>query len=276
TEAFGGSSSEFNVHLSESPLARVMITVRTTPGRIPEYDVRAVEARLVAAARRWEDDLEDALIESLGEARGNALFRHFGAAFPAGLPRVWMHDLGLLAVARQADVEVDTLHAVFADAFGRVFRGDIESDDFNRLVVAARLPAEEIVILRAYAKYLRQIGFPLSQGFVEATLTIHADIARQLIDLFKLRFDPTEGAAVGARTAEQVRAIEAALEAVENLSEDRILRQYLALIQATTRTNFWRRDAAGRRKSFLSFKFDPSKVPGLPEPKPMFEIFVYS
>ena len=94
--------------------------------------------------------------------------------------------------------------------------------------------------------------------------------------MFKLRFDPTEGAGVGARTADQVRAIEAALEAVENLSEDRILRQYLALIQATTRTNFWRRDAAGGRKSFLSFKFDPSKVPGLPEPKPMFEIFVYS
>src|SRR5438552_6380347 len=333
-----------------------MMTVRTTPGHIPDYDVRGLEALLVASARRWEDDLKDALIEALGEARGNALFRHFGAAFPAGyredfearaavpeiemmakltdaeplgmalyrpleampgtlrfklfhrggpvtlsdslpmlermglkvlderpyrvtpdgLPPIWMHDLGLLVSASKADVEVDTLHAVFAEAFRRVFRGEIESDDFNRLVVAARLPAEEIVILRAYAKYLRQIGFPLSQGFVEATLTIHADIARQLIDLFKLRFDPTEGAAVGARTAEQVRAIEAALEAVENLSEDRILRQYLALIQATTRTNFWRRDAAGGRKSFLSFKFDPSKVPGLPEPKPMFEIFVYS
>ncbi|TMH60726.1 MAG: NAD-glutamate dehydrogenase [Betaproteobacteria bacterium] len=356
TEAFGGSSSEFNVHLSESPLARVMITVRTTPGRIPEYDVRAVEARLVAAARRWEDDLKDALIESLGEARGNALFRHFGAAFPAGyredfearaavpdiemmarltdeeplgmalyrpleampgtlrfklfhrggpvtlsdslpmlermglrvlderpyrvspegLPPVWMHDLGLLAVARQADVEVDTLHAVFADAFGRVFRGDIESDDFNRLVVAARLPAEEIVILRAYAKYLRQIGFPLSQAFIEATLASHADIARDLVGLFKLRFDPAESPGVGVRTAEQVRGIEAALEAVENLSEDRVLRQYLALIQATTRTNFWRRDAEGRRKRFVSFKFDPWKVPGLPEPKPKFEIFVYS
>ena len=356
TQAFGGSASEFNVHLSESALARVMITVRTTPGRIPEYDVHAVEARLVAAARRWEDDLKDALIESLGEARGNALFRHFGAAFPAGyredfearaavpdiemmarltdaeplgmalyrpleampgtlrfklfhrggpvtlsdslpmlehmglkvlderpyrvtpegLPPVWMHDLGLLVFARQADVEVDTLHAVFADAFGRVFRGEIESDDFNRLVVAARLPAEEIVVLRAYAKYLRQIGFPLSQAFIETTLASHADIARALVGLFKLRFDPAESPGVGVRTAEQVRGLEAALEAVENLSEDRVLRQYLALIQATTRTNFWRRDAEGRRKRFVSFKFDPWKVPGLPEPKPKFEIFVYS
>jgi glutamate dehydrogenase len=356
TRAFAGTSSEFNVHLSESALARVMITVRTTPGRIPVYDVRALEARLVEAARRWEDDLKGALIESLGEARGNELFRQFGAAFPAGyredfkarsavpdiemmarltdveplgmslyrppeampgalrfklfhlggpvtlsdslpmlermglkvlderpyrvvpdgLPPVWMHDLGLLASAALGDAEVDALHAVFADAFGRVFRGEVENDGFNRLVVAARLPAEEIVVLRAYARYLRQIGFPLSQAFIEATLAAHAEIAGALVALFKLRFDPAEGAGVGVRTAKQVRAIEAALEAVENLSEDRVLRQYLALVQATTRTNFWRRDAAGRRKEFVSFKFDPWKVPGLPEPKPMFEIFVYS
>ena len=354
--AFGGSGSEFNVHLSESALARVMITVRTTPGHIPPYDVHAIEAELVAAARRWEDDLRDALIEGLGEARGNERLRQFGAAFPAsyredfaartavpdiemmaaltdseplgmslyrplealpgtmrfklfhrgapvtlsdslpmlenmglkvleerpyritpeGLPPVWIHDLGLVVPARQADVEVDALHAVFADAFGRVFRGEVESDDLNRLVVAARLPAEEIDVLRAYAKYLRQIGFPLSQAFIESTLAAHADLARSLVELFELRFDPTEREGVGARTAEQLRAIEARLEAVENLSEDRVLRQYLALIQATTRTNFWRRDAAGRRRSFLSIKFDPSKVPGLPEPKPMFEIFVYS
>ncbi len=333
-----------------------MIIVRTTPGQIPDFDVHALEARLATASRRWEDDLKDALIGTLGEARGNQLFQQFGAAFPAayredfaaraavpdiemmakltdaeplgvtlyrpleaapgtlrfklfhrgapvtlsdslpmlermglkvlderpyriapeGSPPVWMHDLGLLASAVDAEVEIDALHAVFEDAFGRVFRGEVENDDFNRLVVAARLPAEEIVVLRAYAKYLRQIGFPLSQAFAEATLAAHGDIARQLVDLFRLRFDPAEGVGVGARTAEQVRALEAALEAVDNLSEDRVLRQYLALIQATTRTNFWRRETGGRRKSFLSFKFDPSKVPGLPEPKPMFEIFVYS
>ena len=52
-QAFNGTSSEFNVHLSESALARIMITVRTTPGTFPTYDVRALEARLAAAARRW-------------------------------------------------------------------------------------------------------------------------------------------------------------------------------------------------------------------------------
>ncbi|HTP98516.1 MAG TPA: NAD-glutamate dehydrogenase domain-containing protein, partial [Casimicrobiaceae bacterium] len=354
--AFNGTSSEFNVSLSESVLARIHITVRTTPGAIPEFDVKEIEARLVAAARKWTDDLKAALVEALGEAKGNERFRQFGHAFPAGyreefaaraavpdiemmakltegeplamslyrpleaapgmlrfqlvhlgravtlsdsLPMlehmglrvldehphritphgmapIAMHDFGIASALTGADMEVDTLSGVFEDAFGRIFRGEVENDDFNRLVVAARIPAEEIVVLRAYAKYLRQIGFPLSQSFIEATLGQHADMARMLVELFKARFDPEAGAGAGARSAEHERALEAALENVDNLSEDRVLRQYLALIRATTRTNFWRRDASGKRRTFLSFKFDPSKVPGLPEPKPMFEIFVYS
>jgi glutamate dehydrogenase len=356
-DAFNGQGSDFNVHLSESSLARVMITVRTTPGNVPRADLRALESRLAAAARRWDDDLREALVDTLGEARGNALFRQFGGAFPTGyreefaarsavsdiemmdgltdasplamslyrqleaapnamrfklfrlggpialsdsLPMlermgmkvleerphritpegrepIWMHDLGLLlSTTADADAEIGALHALFEDAFGRVFRGEVESDDFNRLVVAARLPATEVTILRAYARYLRQIGFALSQAFIEATLVAHAGIAAQLVTLFKRRFDPGTASGEAGRDAQQVRAIEQALEMVDNLSEDRVLRQYLALIMATTRTNFWCRDTTGAPKRFLSFKFDPAKVPGMPAPAPMFEIFVYS
>jgi len=354
--AFNGSSSEFNAHLSESPLARIMITVRTTPGKIPEVDVHGLEGQLAFVSRRWNDDLKQALVEALGEARGNELFKQFGSAFPAGyredfaarsavpdiemmarltpaeplgmslyrpleaapgmlrfklfhrgapialsdslpmlehmglkvleerphriaadgLPPIWMHDLGILLPIADADVEIDALHTVFESAFGRIFRGEVENDEFNRLVVTARLAAEDIVILRACSKYLRQIGFPLSQSFIQASLAAHSDIARMLVDLFKARLDPEGGAGAEAHAADQVRGVEAALDAVENLSEDRVLRQYLALITAMTRTNFWRRDGEGRTRGFLSFKFDPAKVPGLPEPKPMFEIFVYS
>jgi glutamate dehydrogenase len=353
-KAFNGTSSEFNVQLSESALARVMVTVRTTPGTIPVYEVRELEARLATAARRWDDDLRAALIAALGEARGNVLFRQFAGALPAsyrdevaaraavpdlemmsclsadrplgmalyrpleaepgtlrfklfhlggpvtlsdslpmlermglrviderphsvsppGQPSVWLHDFGIQSPLLDADAQA--LQPVFEDAFGRIFRGEVENDEFNRLVVAARVPAAEIVILRAYAKYMRQIGFPLSQSFIETTLAANAAIARDLIELFKARFDPGQAANGDAPAAEHQSAIEAALDQVENLSEDRVLRQYLALILATTRTNFWRRDGEARRRAFVSFKFDPSKVPGLPEPRPMFEIFVYS
>ena len=355
-QAFHGTSSEFNVSLSESVLARIHITVRTTPGAIPGFDAKEIESRLVAAARRWTDDLKAALVETLGEGRGNERFRQFAHAFPAGyreefparaavpdiemmaklteseplalslyrpleaapgmlrfqivhlgrpvtlsdslpmlehmglrvidehphriaphgMPPVAMHDFGVQSALSNVDMEVETLHEVFEDAFGKIFRGEVENDDLNRLVIAARIPADEIVVLRAYAKYMRQIGFPLSQSFVESTLAAHAQVARMLVELFKTRFDPEGGAGAGSRAAEQERAIEAALDAVDNLSEDRVLRQYLALIRATMRTNWWRRDAGGKRRTFLSLKFDPSKVPGLPEPKPMFEIFVYS
>ena len=354
--AFNGSSSEFNVHLSESVLARVMITVRTTPGKIPPFDVRELEASLATAARRWDDDLKEALIEARGEAGGNALFRRFGGALPAGYrdeftaraavpdiemmarladaqplamslyrpleaepgmlrfklfhlgrpvtmsdslpmlermglrviderphrvsppdePPVWLHDFGIQTPAADADVDIHGLHAVFEDAFARVFRGEVENDDFNRLVVAARMPAADVVVLRAYAKYMRQIGFSLSQAFVEATLAAHPAIARMLIDLFKLRFDPTLPESAQSQVIAKIQQIDDALDRVDNLSEDRVLRQYLLLVLATTRTNFWRTDADGRGRSFLSFKFDPAKVPGMPDPRPMYEIFVYS
>ncbi len=355
-QAFNGVGAEFNVHLSESMLARIHMTIRTTPGKVPPFDVRELEARLAAAARLWEDDLRAALIVTQGEARGNELYRQFGGAFPAGyrddfaartavpdialmagltaahplglslyrpleagpgvlrfklfhrgrpvplsdsLPMlermglkviderphriapqgaepVWMHDFGMQSAIADAEIEIDALHAVFEDAFARVFRGEVENDDFNRLVLAARLPADEIVVLRAYAKYLRQTGFPLSQAFIETTLTAHPDIARMLVDLFKIRFDPALPDSAQSQAIAKIQQIDDALDRVENLSEDRVLRQYLTVILATTRTNFWRRDAEGRHRAFLSFKFDPAKVPGLPEPKPMFEIFVYA
>src|SRR5262249_37168219 len=249
--AFDGEISDFNVYFSQSLMVRTLITVRTTPGNIPDYDVSDMERRLIATARRWEDDLKQALIEALGEARGNELFHRFSAAFPAayrddfparsavpdaeraerllagepfalslyrpleaaprtlrfklvrkgepvtlsdslpmlesmglrvlderpyhlepdGAEPIWIHDFGLMSQQRGIDMEIDELQGVFEDAFGRLFRGEIERDDFNRLVIAARLPAEEIVILRAYSKYLRQIGFPLPLRFVETTLS---------------------------------------------------------------------------------------------------------
>ncbi len=356
-EAFNGSAAEFDVLLTDAALARIHITVRTTPGRIPAYDRRALEAQLAATARRWEDDLRAALNETTEESGAAQILRRFGAAFPAsyrehvdpvsavedlhrlellsrtelvlnfyrsrdaapnrlgfkiyrgsapvplsdslpmlehmgvrvlaerpyeitpdGAEPMWIHDFELEAPASD-ELDIEVLAPLFEDAFARVFEGRVENDDFNRLVLRAGLAADEIVVLRAYSKYLRQIGFPLSQPYVEATLSAHPRIAGMLARLYRLRFHPAERD--DAAAASQVRAIEQALDKVPNASEDRVLRQLLALIQATLRTNFWRTGvgasgAEGPRRSFLSFKFDPKKVPALPEPRPMFEIFVYS
>ena len=168
--------------------------------------------------------------------------RPYRVASTAGEP-IWIHDFGL--VAGGAGIDIGAVADLFEEAFGRIFDGAVESDGFNRLVLAARLSADQIVVLRAYAKYLRQTGFPLSQAFIEQTLAANAGVARLLIELFELRFDPA--GCIEATVGAKVAAIEAALENVANLNEDRVLRQYLAVLQATLRTNYWRRDAARAR-----------------------------
>jgi glutamate dehydrogenase len=355
-QALGGSSAEFDVLLSEATLARIHFTVRTTPGQVPAFDRKEIERRLAQAARRWDDELRDALVDSEGEAAGLQLLKHWAAAFPAayrdrfggraavpdvrkvaaltpqqplaqtlyrplgaadgtlgfkvyrlGAPLVlsdslpmlenlgvrvlgeanyrlesagapvWIHDFELQVPPTEADAQ--DIAQLFEDAFARACRGEIENDSFNRLVLLAGLPADEVTVLRACAKYLRQIGFAQSQATIAGTLAAHPRIARMLTSLFKLRFDPATHDERAA--ALQVEAIEQALEKVANLQEDRVLRQLLALVQAMLRTNFWRTGpghsgAAGPRRPFLSFKLDAARVPGLPSPRPLYEIFVYS
>ncbi|WP_179400863.1 NAD-glutamate dehydrogenase [Burkholderia guangdongensis] len=187
----------------------------------------------------------------------------------------WVHDFGL-ELADDAEFDIERVKDLFEDAFDRAWSARIENDGYNRLVLRAHLSAREVAILRAYAKYLRQVGSTFSDAYIERALTGNPAIARQLVELFVMRFDPQVGDARDAHAQRQLNAIESALDQVPNLDEDRILRQFLGVINATERTNYYRHDPDGMPKPYLSFKFNPAKVPGLPEPKPMFEIWVYS
>ena len=122
---------------------------------------------------------------------------------------------------------------LFEDAFEQVWTGEIESDDFNRLVLRAQLAAREVTILRAYAKYLRQVGSTFSDAYIERALTGNPTIARKLVELFVARFDPRVGDSREARVELLLKWIDTALDQVPNLDEDRILRQFLGVIKAT-------------------------------------------
>src|SRR5205814_3460783 len=156
------------------------------------------------------------------------------------------------------------------DAFARTWNGAVENDGFNRLVLGAELTWQEVGLLRAIAKYLRQAGSTFSQAYMEAPLARHPGLARLLVELFRLRFTPPRAADVEEKAHELVRQIEGELDADESLDEDRILRSFLSVIRAMLRTNFF------QGKPYLSFKLDPVGIPDLPAPRPMFEIFVYS
>jgi glutamate dehydrogenase len=193
----------------------------------------------------------------------------------------WVYDFGLRYTARGQHPE--RLRELFGDAFAAAWSGRAESDGFARLVLLGELTWRQVVVLRAYAKYLRQTGTTFSQDYIERALRANVELARLLVRLFEARFDPelTVGDAVdqGGRrelTDAVLEEIHAALDAVASLDHDRILRAFLTLIQATVRTNVFQRDGDGGPKPYLSFKLDPHAVPDLPQPRPMHEIFVYS
>ena len=188
---------------------------------------------------------------------------------PQGASAVWIRDFKLQANAAVL-ASLAKIKPLLEEALIKVWRGQMENDRFNALVLRAGLAWRQVVCLRAYAKYLRQAGFAYSQSTIEQALGAHPSITQNIVALFEARF----GLAEKTREAKQIKiqaAIEDALASVSNVVEDRILRRYVQLIAATLRTNFYQDN-----KPVLSFKFDSAAVPELPLPRPYAEIFVYS
>ncbi len=353
-QALEGQACEFNIQLSESPLARVHFIIRTRPDKPVSYDETELRALMTEAMMSWQDGLLNMLYGQVGEARATQLYDRYGEAFPHAYhddysPRTAVHDIlrlesiddtrplamhlyrppetgdellrfkvfgrdgamplsdimpmlermGLRVLSARpyeietrqgecywitefdmlpafgVDVEVLEVKDIFQDAFARVCSGDMENDGFNRLVLAAALNWREVVLLRAMCKYLLQTRMPFSQAYMENALASHPAIARQLVALFAARFAPA-AQPDKERGTQWVGTITEALDQVANLDEDRILRNFLSLIQAMLRSNYYQADDSGNPKPYLSFKLDPRELPTLPEPRPMFEIFVYS
>ncbi len=191
---------------------------------------------------------------------------------------VWMHDFDLkFGLPITIDVQAARNH--FQEAFAAIWRGETESDAFNRLVLGARLSWREVSVLRAYAAYMKQTAFNFSQTYIANTLANHLEITRNLVALFKACFEPrmNQGKEKDLQRIERLKnKIIDSLEKVDNLNEDRIIRRYLDIINGTLRTNFFQPGADGKPKSYISFKFRPLSIADIPEPRPMFEIFVYS
>jgi glutamate dehydrogenase len=194
---------------------------------------------------------------------------------PRGREPVWIYDFGIRHT-EGVEFEADKVREAFQDAFARTWRGEDEDDGFNRLVLSAQLTAREITVLRAIAKYLRQAGSTFSQDYMEDALAAHPAIAHRLVELFRLRLDPVRFEDTDTKAGTLEREVEASIDAVENLDEDRILRSFLRVVRAVLRTNYFQKDADGRAKPCLSLKLDPELIPDLPEPRPLVEVFVYS
>ncbi|MGW5675496.1 NAD-glutamate dehydrogenase [Streptomyces sp. NPDC003860] len=382
-EELGGTSVDFTAWNTESILSRIHFVVRVPSGtelpHLADADTERIEARLVEAARSWEDGFAEALTAELGEERAAELLRQYGNAFPEGYkadhsPRsavadlvhlddlthsgrdfalslyepvgagpgerrfkiyrtgaqvslsavlpvlqrlgcevvderpyelcradrtyAWIYDFGLRmpvpnGTAASAsgnghnDYLGDDARERFQEAFAAVWTGAAENDGFNTLVLGAGLTWRQAMVLRAYAKYLRQAGSTFSQDYMEDTLRTNVHTTRLLVSLFEARMSPGRQNAGTELIDGVMEELDGALDQVASLDEDRILRSFLVVIKATLRTNFFQSAGEGSDKrgqqtsdgghhGYVSMKFDPQAIPDLPAPRPAYEIWVYS
>ncbi|MDT0392539.1 NAD-glutamate dehydrogenase [Streptomyces sp. DSM 41921] len=364
-EELGGISVDFTAWNTESILSRLHFVVRVPQGteleHLSDADKERIEARLVEAARSWEDAFAEALNAELGEEQAAELMRRYAHAFPEGYkadhnPRAavadlvhleqlnaeegkdfalslyepvgaapeerrfkiyrtgdaislsavlpvlnrlgvevvderpyelrcsdrsvaWIYDFGLRIPRPQggsADYFGDDARERFQDAFAATWTGKAENDGFNALVLSAGLTWRQAMVLRAYAKYLRQAASTFSQDYMEDTLRNNVHTTRLLVSLFEARMSPDRQRAGHEIVDALLEEVDAALDQVASLDEDRILRSFLTVIKATLRTNFFQEAEGGRPHEYVSMKFDPQAIPDLPAPRPAFEIWVYS
>ncbi|HEX8154984.1 MAG TPA: NAD-glutamate dehydrogenase, partial [Thermoanaerobaculia bacterium] len=270
-EAFAGSETQVYDHVTSSPLARGLFVIRTTPGAIPDVDVRRIEAFLAEAARTWGDRLLDSLCAAKGEEEGLDLHRRYKNAFPMAyserfssasalydivhvdsvlakgdlIADLYRHRSGqqqfhfkiihagepvplseIMPQLENMGVKVHSEHSYeitpagapltvrirdfhlssegmqddlsgvkekFQETFVRVWKGEAEDDRFNRLVLVAEVEWHEVVVLRAYCKYLRQLGINLSDDYIAQTLANNPGVTKLLIAQFRNHFDPELG-----------------------------------------------------------------------------------
>ncbi|MEU3949210.1 NAD-glutamate dehydrogenase [Streptomyces sp. NPDC029526] len=191
----------------------------------------------------------------------------------------WIYDFGLRlprTPAGGADYLGDDARERFQEAFAATWTGKAENDGLNALVLSAGLTWRQAVVLRAYAKYLRQANSTFSQNYMEDTLRNNVHTTRLLVSLFEARMSPDRQRAGHELVDALLEEVDAALDQVASLDEDRILRSFLNVIKATLRTNFFQMTGDGRPHDYVAMKFDPTAIPDLPAPRPAFEIWVYS
>ena len=193
-------------------------------------------------------------------------------------PRVWLHDILLERADGQA-IDLAALEQPLEACFLVVMRGRAENDGYNALVLQAGVPWRDVALIRTLSRFLRQVRIPYSQDYLWTTLGRHAALAPDIVALFHTRFDPRLALSLAERSQRQaeIRArIESALQDVQSLDEDTILRRFVNAVEAAVRTNFYQIDTSGQPKAAIAIKFESRKIDDMPQPRPLYEIFVYS
>lgn len=187
--------------------------------------------------------------------------------------RAWVTDIAI-KLPTTGLLDDEARRQAFQDGFAAIFEGRAENDRFNKLIMLAGLEWREVILLRAYAKYLKQTGLSYSIDHIAERLAFFKDIARDLVALFLIQQNPKQKKSKDADALAD--SIKEALSKVPSIDDERILSGFFYSITATLRTNYFQPGADGKAKEYISFKFESGKIPNMPQPVPLYEIFVYS
>ncbi len=205
----------------------------------------------------------------------NVVLEHTYSVSPKGKKGVWIHYFNL-NLSSNGDVLTDKVKNNFIETIGKIWSEETRIGHLNRLVVASDLNWRQIYMLRAYSKYLYQIGLRYSQNHLSDVLVKYRDLTKLLVELFEVKFDP-EFTGDRAKLIKEISTkIKDGLSKVSDVAEDVVIRKFFNIIQATLRTNFYQKNAAGNAKDYLSFKLDSHQILDIPLPVMYAEIFVYA
>jgi len=192
---------------------------------------------------------------------------------PVGESTFWLYDFTLLYVGDNG-FDPENFRHLFSDAFLAVWYSKADNDPFNKLILGAGIDWRDIAMLRAYAKYLKQIRFGFSHFAMAKTLLEHSGYVKQIVSLFHARFNPELKVSIEKQAQLESDILES-LNEVSNLNDDRVLRKFVELIMATIRSNYFQQES-GEFKNYISFKFEHKKISEIPLPRLSYEVFVYS
>ncbi|MDQ7089515.1 MAG: NAD-glutamate dehydrogenase [Methylococcales bacterium] len=110
-ETFKGENVDFSVQLSESILARIHFIIHSNKGCCTQYDLKALEQKIVEALAEWKDDLQIQLNHYFGEAKGNTLFYNYCDGFSAAYREETSTRTALLDIGKFEQLIDCNLHA---------------------------------------------------------------------------------------------------------------------------------------------------------------------
>jgi len=255
--------------------------VRVRAFRLPQDPATTLRCKIYSLGQQLPLSAVMPILENMGlfvETEDSLPVRRNPSDAEPEPPVVWLHDLEM-RTANGRPIDLEVVDRCFEAAFAAVWTGRAENDGFNRLIIEMGVGWRSAGLIRALARYRQQTGLDPSTAVVEQALADHPELTRDIMALFRARFDPSQFPETEARAAEVERlkgVIESKLDAVQSLDADRALRRLARLVLAIQRTNYYQRDADGQFKRYLSFKIASPELEDLPEPKPYREIWVWA